>query len=186
MDFAQAQSILSTKAGVQFDPGLTDAEFSRIEKTFGFEFPPDLHEFLSLGLPVSKSWPNWRGSDEPTLRHWLNAPFDGICFDTQQSEFWLPEWGTRPPDHNAAIHIARQAVLQAPTLIPVFGHRFIPATPHQRGNPVFSVHQTDIIHYGSDLLNYLHNEFYYEFGVSQYTFASTPRKIPFWSQFTEL
>jgi hypothetical protein len=35
----------------------------------------------------------------------------------------------------------------------------MPAEPHLPGNPVFSVHQTDIIVYGLDLYEYLHNEF---------------------------
>jgi len=38
-------------------------------------------------------------------------------------------------------------------------------SPRHRRNPVFSVHQTDIIYYGSDLEHYLHKEFYYYFGT---------------------
>jgi hypothetical protein len=35
----------------------------------------------------------------------------------------------------------------------------IPDDPHLEGNPVFSVHQTDIIYYGYDLEDYLRHEF---------------------------
>jgi hypothetical protein len=35
----------------------------------------------------------------------------------------------------------------------------MPDKPHLPGNPVFSVHQTDIIHYGFDLADYLRHEF---------------------------
>jgi hypothetical protein len=38
-------------------------------------------------------------------------------------------------------------------------HRMMPDEPREAGNPVFSVHQTDIIYYGFDLLDYLRNEF---------------------------
>jgi hypothetical protein len=39
-------------------------------------------------------------------------------------------------------------------LIPIFVHRMMPDDPHLAGNPVFSVHQTDIIHYGFALADY--------------------------------
>jgi hypothetical protein len=35
----------------------------------------------------------------------------------------------------------------------------MPDEPHLPGNPVFSVHQTDIIYYGFDLADYLRHEF---------------------------
>ncbi len=44
-------------------------------------------------------------------------------------------------------------------MIPVFAHRMLPSEPHLEGNPVFSVHQTDIIYYGFDLDDYLRHEF---------------------------
>ena len=49
--------------------------------------------------------------------------------------------------------------------------------PFQNGNPVFSVHQTDIIRYGNDLVGYVHNEF----GVPLPDWAAKePRPIRFW------
>ena len=50
-------------------------------------------------------------------------------------------------------------VAAAPRLIPIYGHRMMPDEPQEPGNPVFSVHQTDIIHYGFDLADYLRHEF---------------------------
>jgi hypothetical protein len=44
-------------------------------------------------------------------------------------------------------------------LIPIYRHRMMPDEPLSPGNPVFSVHQTDIIHYGFDLADYLRCEF---------------------------
>src|SRR2546421_12678344 len=80
-----------------------------------------------------------------------------------------------------AFQIARQAVAKAPVLIPICSHRFLPAEPCEAGNPVFSIHQTDIIYYGSDLLDYLQNEFSYYFQRSQYHLSGKPRAIRFWS-----
>jgi len=38
--------------------------------------------------------------------------------------------------------------------IPVYSHRYLPSEPKATGNPVLSVHQTDIIYYGNDLASY--------------------------------
>jgi hypothetical protein len=184
MDFGTAHSILLA-AGVQIDAGLTHQEFARIEHKFEIQFPPDLRHFLSLGLPTSGNWVDWRGSDENVINERLDWPFDGMAFDIQNNAFWVEEWGGKPDDLEAALKIARQAYLQAPKLIPICNHRYIPATPHASGNPVFSIYQTDIIYYGSDLMDYLQNEFRYNFGRSEYTITGNPRKIPFWSVLAE-
>ena len=109
-----------------------------------------------------------------------------MCFDIEHNTFWLEEWGQKPDDLKAAFEVARHVFLQAPTLIPICSHRYIPATPHEAGNPVFSVYQTDIIYYGTDLLDYLQNEFKYYFGRKEYTINGQPREIPFWSMLAEL
>ena len=80
---------------------------------------------------------------------------------------------------------ARRAVSEAPVLIPICSHRYIPAEPFESGNPVFSVHQTDIIYYGADLMDYLQNEFSYYFGRAGYAICRTPRPVRFWSRLAE-
>jgi hypothetical protein len=66
-----------------------------------------------------------------------------------------------------------------PRLIPVYIHRFIPSEPPEAGNPVFSVHQSDIIIYGNDLAAYLSAEF----GIpNPSTSPEAPRAIRFWSE----
>lgn len=50
-------------------------------------------------------------------------------------------------------------MLRWPTLVPIYSHRFMPAAPAPDRAPVLSVHGSDIIFYGSDLLDYLRNEF---------------------------
>jgi hypothetical protein len=111
----------------------------------------------------------------------LDAPFDGVWFDVEHNAFWSPEWGTKPEILDARREVVRLAVLDAPRLIPVFGHRYIPSHPCSAGNPVFSVHQTDIIYYGNDLADY----FYHEFRVPLPSWAAQrPRHIQFWSDST--
>jgi hypothetical protein len=182
--FNDAQTVLAT-AGVQIAAGLTDDEFARVGRRFGFTFPPDLRAFLATGLPVSDSWVDWRSASEAAIRERLNWPLEGICFDIENNVFWLDEWGERPATLDEAFDIARRAVAEAPVLIPICSHRYIPADPSESGNPVFSVYQTDIIYYGADLLDYLQNEFSYHFGRAGYAITKTPRRVRFWSRLAE-
>lgn len=47
---------------------------------------------------------------------------------------------------------------KVPKLIPLFGHRYLREEPFERGNPVFSIHQTDVICDGIDLPDWLQRE----------------------------
>ena len=172
---------------VVFAPPLTTGEIRRIEEEYHFRFPPDLKEFLMFALPISKGFMNWRDATEREVVDSLTWPFGGMCFDIQNNCFWPAEWGDRPSSLEEAFEIARKAVNAAPTLIPIAGHRYIPDRPHEHGNPVFSVYQTDIIYYGSDLFNYLENEFSYYFRGPGENFRYDPeiKAIDFWSKLVE-
>jgi hypothetical protein len=161
---------------VEFDPGLTDAEVAAAEARFGFRFPPDLRDFLQTALPRG-GFPDWRSGDEATLRDCLDRPRRGVLFDVQHNGFWLPEWGPRPSSLDDALRVADDLVAAAPRLIPVRGNRMMPDEPHLPRNPVFSVHQTDIIYYGFDLADYLRHEF----GLSgREPWPEKVRQIRFW------
>jgi len=155
----QAEFEILREAGVTIAPGLTPAEAERAEAEIGAKFPPDLRVLLSEGLPLGKSFPTWREPTSEVIRGQLDWPFEGIAFDITHNVFWLDTWGVRPPELNDALEIARAKVAEAPRLIPIVGHRYIPAEPDAEGNPVFSVYQTDIIYYGDDLATYLRCEF---------------------------
>jgi hypothetical protein len=184
MDLAAVHETL-VRSGVVFEPGLSDAEFEAVESRFGFRFPPDLRRFLAYALPASDRWPNWRHEPHEILRARLEWPYEGICFDIENNAFWPAEWGEEPTSLDEARRIARQHVDAAPRLIPILAHRYLPDRPHQDGNPIFSVYQTDIIYYGRDLPTYLENEFSYYFGV-QRTFHEPIRRIDFWSWLVDL
>jgi hypothetical protein len=89
----------------------------------------------------------------------LAWPLEGILFDVENNGLWWPEWGNRPESEEERAKAVGAAVSVAPKLIPIYSHRFIPQEPHEAGNPVFSVHQSDIIIYGKDLEDYLDHEF---------------------------
>ncbi len=142
-----------------FAPGLTEAELVACETRYGFLFPPDLRAFLAKGMPIGEGFPDWRSGD---LEDWLDRPFEGFWFDVERNNVWPRAWGERPATLEDARVRLRELVAAAPRLIPIFRHRYMPAEPCEPGNPVLSVHQTDVIYYGSDLQDYLRHEFQLE------------------------
>jgi hypothetical protein len=144
---------------VQFAAGLTDGEVAATESRFSFRFPEDLRELLQTGLPVGPQFPDWRSGEPAALLDWLSSPVEGVLFDVEHNSFWLDGWGSRPQKLDDALELAAGILKAAPQLIPIFGHRMMPDEPSSAGNPVFSVHQTDIIYYGFDLADYLRHEF---------------------------
>jgi hypothetical protein len=173
------------QAGVKFARGLSEAEAQQVESTYQFRFPPDLRAFLMHALPVSDGWPNWRDAPKREILRMLDWPLEGMLFDIESNSFWPEEWGTKPDSLHAAFAVAKSNVAQAPKLIPVYSHRYIPDTPEDTGNPVFSVYQTDIIQYGADLCNYLENEFHSYFKTPRFHYKEPIRQIAFWSWLVE-
>ena len=170
-------------AGIKFAAGLTSPEFATVEEYFGFRFPPDLRCFLHEVLPVGEKFPDWRDPESETLAKRMSWPLEGIQFDIEHAAFWMEEWGGRPELLEEAFAVAEMAIAEAPTLIPVFSHRYLPEEPQESGNPVFSVYQTDIIYYGADL----HSYFNHEFGLNTSSVeAANIREIPFWSYLVEM
>jgi hypothetical protein len=174
------------KKGVPFESGLASSEIETIENRYGFRFPPDLRQFLSAGLPVGDDFPNWRtgeikrGPDSRSIVDMLDWPTEGICFDIQNNGFWMQDWGPKPDALDDAFQVARSIVKQAPPLVPVFSHRFLPAEPLAAGNPVLSVYQTDIIYYSADLASYWIRQFELP-TVGEGNGNESPRRIRFWS-----
>ncbi len=154
-------------------PGLTDAEIARIEREHGFEFADDHRAFLAAGLPLNrpfdpepgvfytweKPWPQWRDGEADELREQLDWPVERVLLDVRHNEHWHPAWGRRPDTPEAAVATARRFLEEAPRMVPVYAHRFLPAGRGTFGHPVLSMWGTDIICYGADLLHYVDREF---------------------------
>jgi len=88
-------------------------------------------------------------------------PWSGIAFDIEHNNDRWPEfWGTKPIDIRDQFAAARKWFNDAPVLIPLFGHRYLPCDPCEEGNPVFSVYQMDIINYGGNLEDWIEIEFH--------------------------
>jgi hypothetical protein len=169
--------VLETRPEVEgFEPGLSEAEIRAIERRFGLMFPPDLRGILRFRVPLGRGFPPWRGDLVELQRH-FDWPFEGICFDVEHNGFWLAAWGSKPLNPNRRSDIVLEKLSTASRLIQIYMHRYIPSAPCQNGNPVYSLHQTDIIHYGNDLAGYFHQEFRVPLPDCA---ARTPRPIGFW------
>jgi hypothetical protein len=175
------------RADVTFAPGLRDSEIRAAEAAYAIRFPPDLEELLRYALPVGSAWPDWRNLSDSEIYKALNWPLEGILFDVEHNVFWLAEWGERPAELEHAFAVACAHVALAPKLIPVFAHRYVPQEPPSAGNPVFSVYQTDIIYYGSNLAEYFANEFpsHFHRSGSKYQISEPLVRIDFWSMLAE-
>ena len=192
MTTTQAQELVQKlqEQGVEFVAGLTNEEITQVEQQFGFTFPPDLKQFLQTALPVSGKFYDWRKAltDKEVadhVREMLYWPLEGILYDIEENKFWYQPWGPRPELMEEQKRIATQKIAAYPVLIPVVSHRYIPATPHAAGSPVFSAYQTDIICYGNNLAQYFSEEFFIELSDS-FTRVEAPVTIEFWTDLVHL
>ncbi|MEV0131092.1 hypothetical protein AB0H83_21835 [Dactylosporangium sp. NPDC050688] len=167
-------------------PGLTGAEFDRVEERYGITFADDHRAFLGAGLPLGNDrWPDWRDGDPSDLRAKLAWPVEGVLFDVEKW-YWHRDWGERPARTAAAVELAREHLTKVPQLIPVYSHRYLPPGRGTSGHPVLSVYQTDIICYGTDLLDYVYQEFGAGPGIDRTDPAWQPTAtVPFWRDFLQ-
>ncbi|MFJ8039623.1 hypothetical protein ACIRBX_03795 [Kitasatospora sp. NPDC096147] len=156
----EAAAALQRTLRADLGPGLSDSELDAVEARFGFRFAADHRMFLAAGLPHGTPWwPDWRHGDPDTLRAWLAPPVEGVLSDVEHNGFWYPaSWGPRPDSPSAALDAARTHLATVPPLVPIQGHRYLPAVAGQSGHPVLSVHRTDVITYGNDLADHIRYE----------------------------
>ena len=158
--------------------GYTQEELDDAQEKYGLTFPLDLIALFLERRPVL-GW-DWR-SDELEIREMLQRPCDGLIFDVEHAGLWWPEWGDRPAQADERAEVVRAIVQKAPKLVPLVSHRYIPCEPNEAGNPVFSIHQSDVIYYGVDLDDYFEREF----GDPRGSVAETIRHISFWSDLVD-
>lgn len=194
---AQAARDLAACGQVEIGPGMTERELRRVEQEYGFEFADDHRAFLAAGLPVNtpvpeqegvihtyaRPWPDWRDGAPQELRGRLSWPVEGVLFDVEHNVFWDPDWGARPDDQAEALHVAAQRLATVPRMVPIYGHRFLPGGHGTYGHPVLSMYQTDIIYYGTDLVDYIHREFTDGSAMRDAGLRQARATVPFWRDF---
>lgn len=164
-------------------PGLSSKELLSIEEQLGFRLPDDF-KFLfgNLRDPEKVLFP-WSDFQKKDYEASIDRVWEGIAFDIEYN-VWLDRWGNRPVALEEALYVARSDFLTWPKLLPIFAHRYLAAEPCRSGNPVFSVHQLDIIYYGANLADYLMIEFLQDDYTEQMSGAHIQR-IDVWSDFAE-
>lgn len=168
---------------IELRSGLSAIELKKIEKLYRISFPPDLRALLTVAVPLAPDYYNWADfshENMASIRSRLVQPIEGILFDIEHNDFWMEHhWGRKPVLLREQLSIAKSYLARVPRLIPLCSHRYISSYPKEASNPVFSVHQTDIIHYGNNLWHY----FEYEPGrVDNKLDWSIIKAIPFWSE----
>lgn len=193
--------------GTRWLGGLDEQEIARIEQRYQVRFPPDYRLFLQMLHSVDRpmvgagfardntmvpyttpSFYNWQ-TDTTSIQAAYEWLVQGLVFDIQWNNLWLPGWGAKPSTLEAQEAQVRDLVTTAPKLIPVFGHRYLLAEPCEAGNPIFSMYQSDMIIYGKDLHSYFLEEFGNLVGEGrplhdhQRQIRLEPyRAIPFWGE----
>jgi hypothetical protein len=158
--------------------GYTQTELDAAQEKFGLVFPPDLMALLIDRRPLD----GYDWSDEIAIRRALEWPFKGLLFDVEHNALWWPEWGEKPAALDGRKEVLRSVVSRAPQLIPLIGHRYLPEEPHEEGNPVFSVYQSDVIYYGANIADYFEREFT---GGDYRPQLNQLKHIRFWSDLVE-
>jgi len=179
-------------------PGLTDSEFTSIESTFHFTFPPDLRSILQEGLPIGPHFPNWRSSSLQQLQILLNLPSLNLCKNISLNNFWVDSWGHRPQDTNKALDFAKQFLDKAPVLVPIYRNCYIPSSPNVSGNPVFHVDDEQVCVLSFDVTRFFQQVDFLQVGfpirssrnenvsMNVPAWAATEaRKIEFWTEVAE-
>lgn len=160
MDFQILINKMKEK-GVCFEKGLSNAEIERIENTYNIIFPSSLLSFYKYALPIGNSFPKWNDfSDENinSVKERMHFPYKWISSDIM----WCKAlWETK----------------EAPKLIPIYSHRYMPIIDHP-DPPVFSTVGRDTIWYGKNLKEYLYNEFIREYN----NVNDNIPYIPLWSE----
>jgi len=150
------------------------------------KFPPDYKLFLKVLLstdrpllvtrfnkrnqPFLKEFPsfnNWL-TDTREIKSATKNLLDGILFDVEENKLWLKGWGSRPSLKSQRRLRLQKLLKNAPKIIPISGHQFLLLEPNKSGNPIFSIHQSDIICYGSDLRYFLLIELADLLGIDRY------------------
>jgi hypothetical protein len=140
--------------------GYSQTELDDVQGRWGLRFPPDLVEMLLERRPLI-NWQDcfdWVTAEPGVIRASLEWPFEGYWARVRDAGYWWPEWGERPEKSRDRRAKLRELFDNAPKLIPLVGHRYLPEEPNERGNPVFSVFGADIVHYGPNLARWLEIE----------------------------
>jgi hypothetical protein len=131
-----------------------DSEQERKYLAPAFADPPG----HTLAFCAEPSFYDWIDGKQ-RIKDALERVMIGLLFDVENDVLWPESWGNKPGTVEKREQHVRALVAAAPQLIPIYKHRFLLGEPCEAGNPVFSIMQSDIIVYGTDLHGYFLIEF---------------------------
>ena len=169
------------KNKVRLIPGMTEKGISYAEEFYDITFPKNYKEMLMNFVPVSNGFYNWNDYSKENvnlIKNMLELPYEDIIFDIRENDFWLEQIGEYSNDVEARIKIFNNYKNNIPKIIPIYSHRYV-ISDNNVEYPVISIHQTDVIYYGANLLEYFENEFNKTYNISKIN------KISFWSDIIE-
>lgn len=178
--------LLRKAKDVTIAPGLSSEEFANLEAKYGFRFPPDVKQFLRVGVPLNKSGsratqipselPAFYQTASDGWHNWHLLALDDIQVGCEADTV------TKQIRWHATPEADKPQVPPDCGLIPLYCHRMIPSNPCQAGNPVFSMHGCyDNIIYGSNLWTYLEHDHEIVIPEEFNKGPSTPLDdIPYW------
>lgn len=166
--------------GIELEKGLSCKEILKIENIYNLKFPLELKCLFQYALPTQKGFYNWKDFSEKNIKHimeMINRP-QKCLYEMTEEIYWCEDWGEEPKNKEKRIEIIRKKIRNAPKLVPVFAHRYIPICDISE-TPVLSIHGTDVIYYGKNLEDY----FQIEFGDKKQHLIDFQKiaYIPFWS-----
>ncbi|MBN8816910.1 MAG: hypothetical protein J0J06_15865 [Sphingomonas sp.] len=164
---------------MEWGEGYTQDQLDDAQARYELIFPDDLTALLRERRLVGQGACDW-STENDNVREMLAWPFDLLSFDIEHGAWW-PDWGDEPRHIDDRLAVLRKALDDAPKLIPILGHRFLPESEGRKpGNPVISMHGFDTIYYGIDLEDYFARE-----GTTGWDSIGTARHVPFWSDIIE-
>jgi len=150
-------SQLLQQYNITFWSTLTDKHINELEKFFWFCIPTEYKEVLKNWMPVGNDFTNW--SDQGSVQKSYDILLDWILFDILTNNLWFDRrWESI--SNSEKIKIITNMYDKSPKLIPIYWHRFILEKWYIENNPVFSIHQSDVIIYWESLEQRVNIEFW--------------------------
>lgn len=148
----------------KWNTGLNEVEITDLEKQFGFKFPIDYREMLT----VINGFETLHIAINPDVD--AEAEYDRRCYkypDDLEVTKWLVDEANQ--NMEVVIGVLSDAGFDSSQIegfIPLYAHRALVVLKDRQQSPVLSIWGDDIVLYGQSLIRYWCNEFHIDFGTN--------------------
>ena len=158
-----------------------DRTFRKIEKIYSVYLPNEFKKVYGNMEELPENWYDWSdfsSQNVKILSNYIQVIKKNIAEEIEYID-WSDDWGEVPNNLELTKREILSRLTNSPTLLPIFGHRYIVSynTPI---SPVFSVVGSDIIYYSKSLTDYWHG-----ITISREINLSDLPKIPSWSDIAQ-